>query len=82
MHVGQGQAQKKLSYCGRLPIGEESCGSKPHISDVSWNVSGHWRSSEALACTGNFGTYVYLRSKSITMEPNQNIEDGWKKVSI
>ncbi|TVU20261.1 hypothetical protein EJB05_36464 [Eragrostis curvula] len=73
--------EKELIFSGRLAIGKESCGVRPVISDISWNPKpACWTATEAFACTGSFGTYVYRRPTSIAaMKLKGDIEEEWKK---
>ena len=85
IHVGKESTSRMLSYCGRLPVGVESSGVKPTIFDVSWNrklSSKFWgQADDAIACTGTFGTCIFVRSPSLrSMNLQGNIDDGWTKV--
>jgi len=81
---GKESTSRMLSYCGRLPVGVESSGVKPTIFDVSWNrklSSKFWgQAGDAIACTGTFGTCIFVRSPSLrSMNLQGNIDDGWTK---
>jgi len=81
---GKESTSRMLSYCGRLPVGVESSGVKPTIFDVSWNrklSSKFWgQAGDAIACTGTFGTCIFVRLPSLrSMNLQGNIDDGWTK---
>ncbi|TVU19754.1 hypothetical protein EJB05_35925, partial [Eragrostis curvula] len=74
----------ELSYCGKLPIGEESSSDIPKILDVSWNIHGQaneFYGANTLACVGSFGAYLFHQAgpHKDRKRVKVNLDEGWTK---